>query len=85
MERHNQVDGILGALDIEKKSFQRAQLFSWIFFPLWILFAMVQAACVILSNGKFHPLAKILEECDESNEGNLIHEPLHACLIRFAI
>ena len=66
LERHTQVDSILGALDIEKNSFQTSRLFSWIFFVIWIMLAIVQAICFILSNGKFHPLAKILEGCDIS-------------------
>ena len=60
-ERHNQVDSILGALDIEKESFQKAQFFAWVFFPIWIFLAIVQAVCFVLSNGRFHPLSKILE------------------------
>ena len=67
LERHTQVDAILGALEIEKEAFHRAQLFSWIFFPIWIIMAIVQAICFELSNGQFHPLAKILEDCDEGN------------------
>ena len=65
LERHNQVDSILGALEIEKESFQKAQLFSWVFFPIWILLAVVQSVCFVLGNGKFHPLATILEACNE--------------------
>ena len=33
---------------------------------IWIMLAIVQAICFLLSNGKFHPLAKILEGCDIS-------------------
>ncbi len=69
LERHTQVDGILGALDIENESFQKSQIFSWIFFIIWIILAIVQAICFSLSNGRFHPLAKILEGCDASSEG----------------
>ena len=68
-ERHSQVDTILGALEMEKEAFQKAQLFSWVFFPIWIIMAIVQAVCFVLSNGRFHPLAKILEDCDDSDEG----------------
>jgi hypothetical protein len=60
----------LGALDIEKKSFQTAQLFSWIFFPIWIMLAIVQAICFLLSNGRFHPISKLLERGDTRSEGN---------------
>ena len=70
LERHTQVDSILGALGIEKKSFQISQLFAWIFFPIWIMLAIVQAICFLLSNGRFHPLSKLLERCDTSSEGN---------------
>ena len=69
LERHTQVDTILGALEIEKEAFQKAQIFAWIFFPIWIIMAIIQAVCFVLSNGQFHPLAKILEDCDRSNEG----------------
>ena len=74
LERHTQVDNILGALDIENKSFQTAQLFSWIFFPMWILLAIVQTICFLLSNGRFHPLAKILEGCDISAGKDTSHD-----------
>ena len=63
------MDSILGALDMEKDSFQIAQLFSWIFFTIWIILAIVQTICFLLSNGKFHPLAKILEGCDVDRAG----------------
>ena len=69
LERHTQVDTLLGALAMEIEAFQKAQLFSWIFFTIWIILAIVQAVCFILSNGRFHPLAKILEDCDDSEEG----------------
>ena len=69
LERHTQVDTLLGALEMEKEAFQKAQLFSWIFFPIWIIMAIIQAVCFVLSNGQFHPLAKILEDCDGSDEG----------------
>ena len=74
LERHTQVDAILGALEMEKEAFQTAQLFAWIFFPIWIIMAIVQAFCFVLSNGQFHPLAKILEDCDGSDKGKY---PLH--------
>ena len=64
------MDSILGALDIEKESFQTAKKFSWIFFPIWIMLAIVQAIGFLLSNEKFHPLVKILEGCDVNIEGN---------------
>ena len=69
LERHSQVDTILGALEMEKEAFQKAQLFSWVFFPIWIIMAIIQAICFVLSNGRFHPLAKILEDFDGSDEG----------------
>ena len=69
LERHTQVDSILGALEMEKESLQKAQLFAWVFFPIWILLALVQSVCFVLSNGKFHPLATILEACDGGDEG----------------
>ena len=63
------MDTLLGALEMEKEAFQKAQIFSWVFFLLWIILAIIQAVCFVLSNGRFHPLAKILEDCDVSDEG----------------
>ena len=88
LERHIHVDSILGALDMEKDSFQTAQLFSWIFFTIWIILAIVQTICFLLSNGKFHPLAKILEGCDVNRMGMLMcctmkNESIGCCLLNF--
>ena len=69
LERHTQVNSILGALDIEKESFRTAQFFSWIFFAIWIIFAILQAICFLFANGRYHPLSKILEGSDASGKG----------------
>ena len=61
LERHNHLDSTIGLLEMEIESFERARLFSWIFFPLWIILTIVQVGCFILYNGRFHPLAKILD------------------------
>ena len=71
LERQNQVETDIGALDMENEAFKKAQLFSWIFFPIWILLAIIQAVCFLLSNGKLHPLAKILEACDDGNDKDI--------------
>ena len=68
LERHNQVENTVGALDMENEALQKAWLFSWIFFPIWILLAIIQAICFLFSNGKLHPLAKILEACNDGNK-----------------
>ena len=39
---------------------------------MWIILAIVQAICFLLSNGRFHPLAKILEGRHASSEGNYV-------------
>ena len=63
------MDSILGALDMENEAFQKAQLFSWVFFPIWIMLALIQTICFLITNGRLHPLAKILEGCDASSKG----------------
>ena len=72
LERQNQVETDIGALDMENEAFQKAQLFSWIFFPIWILLAIMQAVCFLLSNGKLHPLAKILEASNDGNDKKIV-------------
>ena len=81
LERQNQVETDIGALDMENEAFKKAQLFSWIFFPIWILLAIIQAVCFLLSNGKLHPLAKILEACDDGNDKDIVTRYL---LFRFS-
>ena len=46
---------------MEVEAFEQARLFSWIFFPLWIVLTIIQVVCFILYNGRFQPLAKILD------------------------
>ena len=60
LERHNQIEEILGTLNMEKEALEKTKLFAWVFFPLWILLSIVQTICFVLSNGRFHPLVKIL-------------------------
>ena len=64
LERHNQLNEILGELEMEKESFEKAQWMAFIFYPIFILLSILQAISFILSNGKFHPLAKILDGCE---------------------
>ena len=45
---------------MEKEALEKTKLFAWVFFPLWILLSIVQTICFVLSNGRFHPLVKIL-------------------------
>ena len=61
LERHNQLNKMLGELEMEKESFEKAQWMAWMFYPIFILLAILQAISFLLSNGKFHPLAKILD------------------------
>jgi hypothetical protein len=68
-ERHVQVDAILGALEMEKEAFQKSQIFSWIFFPIWIIMAIIQAVSFVLGNERLHPLAKLVEDSDTTDEG----------------
>ena len=68
--RHNQLNEYLGVLDMENESFERAQLFAWVFFPLWIVMSIIHSVCFILANGKFHPLAAILKANNEANQVN---------------
>ena len=64
LERHNQLNDAMGELEMEKESFQKAQWLAFIFYPIFILLSILQAISFILSNGKFHPLAIILEGCE---------------------
>ena len=57
----------IGVLDMEIKSFERAQLLSWILFPTWIGLTAIQAFCFAMYNDKFHPLAKILDGSEHNN------------------
>ncbi len=67
LERHIELEDTIGVLDMETKSYKRAQLLSWILFPTWIGLAAIQAFCYIMYNDKFHPLAKILDGSEHNN------------------
>ena len=64
LERHKQLDDTIGVLDMEIKSLELAQLFSWIFFPIWIVLTLMQGFCFFMFNDKLHSLSKILDESD---------------------
>ena len=70
LERHHALDATIGFLDMEVESLERSFLLSWIFFPTWIVLTIIQTSCFILYNGRFHPLAKILDGCNDSTEDN---------------
>ena len=67
MERHNDLDATIGFLEMEERSLDRSRLFAWVFYPIWIILSITQAFCFFLANGKYHPLAKILDGSDEND------------------
>ena len=67
MERHNQLDATIGFFEMEEHSLEMSRLFSWVFYPIWIVLTIAQALCFILANGRFHPLAKILDGSNEND------------------
>ena len=75
-ERHNQLDATIGFLESETESLERAQLFAWVFFPTWILMGILQAITFVLYNGRFHPLAKILDGCNVEESNDVYFSPI---------
>ena len=69
MERHEQLENVIGALEIEKDSLNTAYLFSWVFYPTWIMLAVMQVLCYVLSNGRFNTLSKAIEACNDKKQG----------------
>ena len=70
MERHEQLEKVIGALEIEKDSLNTAYLFSWVFYPTWIMLAVIQVLCYVLSNGRFNTLSKVIDACTiDRNKG----------------
>ena len=59
---------MIGVLDMENESYQRAKLFSWVFYPILIGLAIIQVSSFLLYNGRYHPMAKILDGANK-NEG----------------
>ena len=75
-ERHNQLDATIGFLESEMESLERAQLFAWVFFPTWIFMAILQAISFMLYNGRFHPLARILDGCSDEESNDIYFSPM---------
>ena len=70
MERHEQLEKVIGALEIEKDSLSTAYIFSWVFYPTWIMLAVMQVLCYVLSNGRFNTLSKVIDACTiDRNKG----------------
>ena len=69
LARHDQLEATVGFLQPEYDSLLRSHLFSWIFFPILIAMATIQAISFILYNGPYHPLAKILDGHDKDDGG----------------
>ena len=69
MERHDQLEKTIGALDMEKDSLDTAYIFSWIFYPTWIMLSIIQVFCYVLSNERFNTLSKTIEACNDRNQG----------------
>ena len=68
--RHNLLNSCLvGVLDMEIESYERAKLFVWIFFPIFIFLAIFQILTFFLYNGPLHPLSKILDGDEIENNG----------------
>ena len=71
LERHNLLEtSIAGVLDIEIDAYQQSWLFSFVFFPTFIGLAMIQYLAFFLYNGRFHPIARILDGTDEDSQGS---------------
>ena len=67
--RHTDLEvSMIGVLDMENESYQRAKLFSWVFYPTLIGLAIIQVSSFLLYNGRYHPMAKILDGANK-NEG----------------
>ena len=54
---------------MEKDSLDTAYLVSWVLYPTWIVLSVIQALCYVLSNGKFNTLSKVIEACNDRNQG----------------
>ena len=65
------MEATIGVLPMETESYERAKLFSWLFYPILIVLALLQAVSFILYNGPMHPLAKILDGTVDNVEGKL--------------
>ena len=74
--RHNQLNEHLGVLDMEQESYDRSQIFAWVYFPTWIVMSIFQTVCFYLANGKFHPLAAILKGFVKGDQSTIFR--LHA-------
>ena len=68
-ERHDQLEKTIGALEMEKDSLDTAYLFSFAFYPTWIMLSIIQVLCYVLSNGRFNNLSKVIEACNDRNQG----------------
>ena len=85
LERHNQLEDTIGALDMEVEALERIRLLSWLLFPVWIFLSVVQAICFALGNGDFHPLHSMIDSHENLFPTTILMisgpPPPHTCLV----
>ena len=60
-ERHIHLKDTIGTLVMEDEAYVQSFYMAWIFFPIFILIAVVQGLLIELYNKKYHPFNIILE------------------------
>ena len=61
----------IGTLEMENRAYDKAWIFSWIFYTIIIQCSLLQYACFVLYNEKYHPMAMIVEEFFKNGEFRL--------------
>ena len=59
--RHALLLNTVGVLHMEIEAYNKAFTFSWIFFPIVIMLALLQLVFFTLYNNQLHPMRKILD------------------------
>ena len=68
---------------MENTAYEKAWLFSWLFYFIIIAFSLLQYALFVLYNGRYHPMAMILEEFFEKGEFRLHHIYQGLCMLNW--
>ena len=61
----------IGTLEMENRAYDKACIFSWIFYTIIIQCSLLQYACFVLYNEKYHPMAMIVAEFFKNGEFRL--------------
>ena len=75
-ERQLHLKATIGTLSMEDEAYTQAYYMAWVFFPCFLLIAILQLILFCLFNHKYHPFSDLLDSADHQGMYTLTHKSL---------